>query len=239
MFYKQNQILKNFDNKTVFYNCIHIHRSEILEWRNKERNKLFDKLNKALPDLDSLIAEKIEGMNLLDTFNRTEFHNRIVAPAVEEWFKIKFKELSKDIKISAEKSGKILVLESTDKSWSNSEITTKGLLTVATFAPIAGIPAAIATATITTTSFFIFTTSTISIPVLLISLAGLAATGVGANEIRRQTFKYFQDKYLKETQTEARKKVIRPVRDHTSFCMWSLLTNEIDEITKGRLENLL
>ncbi len=220
------------------FNSIEPRRSEILEWRESERKDLFDKLKLGLPDLDALIIKQIDSMGFKDAFLRSEFHDREVAPEVENWLRQQFDELHRNIKDSAIKSEKIITGKSNDNSLKDIEFASMGLSVVGTLAPIAAIPAAVSIATVTTTSFFVFTTSAVSIPILLTALAGLLVSGVTANEIRRSTFKHFQKKYCEQTISEARTRVFKPLEAKDTSCLWTVLSNEIDIITLKRLEPL-
>lgn len=211
-------------------------RAEILEWRERERKKLCDLIDERLSELDALIVEKIDQMGFMDTLNRTDFHDKEVAPAVEAWLRAQCEDLRRNIEESAVQLKKLVTGEHADHSWGVDEIVGKGLATAAILVPIATIPFAVTLATVTTTSFFVFTTSAVSIPILTAVVAGLTVTGGGTVVVQQKVFGYFNDKYRQQALAEARAKVIGTTGADNELSLRNLLSNEIDKIAISRLE---
>ncbi len=215
---------------------LELFRAEILDWRDNERRETSHNIRERLQELDVLIDAKIEEMRFWDSINRSAFHNRTVAPAVEEWLRAVYEEFHRDIEQSALKSEKEIVGESSDHSWSLSEIAVAGAATAASLAPLAAIPYAVGLATVTSTSFFVFTTSAISIPILTAIVGGLVVTGIGTQTLRQKTFDYFAEKYRTQAKHEARTKVVGESGANEEDTLLNRLLNEIDLVAISRME---
>ena len=154
----------------------------LLDWRNSQLEAVTDQLERAFPKLSDAIVERIANMSSMDVgrahLNPRPLAESLIAPWAEEQSRIAVD------RAEASLSGLIssLKLEGSLADHLGSALpalTGVGMLA----ASVLGLPAIVSYATITTTSFLIFTTSTISIPILLAGgtvLAGMSFAGMKA-----------------------------------------------------------
>ncbi len=216
---------------------VQVDRAEILEWRERERKVLCDRIEQRLPELEALITEQADEMTMWNVVWRSSFHDEQVAPKVEEWLRALYDELRSDIEDSAIESERLINPGDTDQAWSWGEIAAAGAAAAVSVAPLAALPFVAGIATVTTTSFFVFSTSVVSIPVLTAVVGGLAVSGYGGHKIREKTFDYFVGNYRKQTVLEARAKVIGETGADDEDTLQNRLLNEIDLIAISRLEH--
>lgn len=154
----------------------------LLDWRNGQLEAVTDQLEQAFPNLSGAIIERIAAMSSLEVgrahLNPRPLAESLIAPWAAEQSRIAFN------RAEASLSGLIssLKLEGSLADHLGSALpalTGVGMLA----ASVLGLPAIVSYATITTTSFLVFSTSTISIPLLLAGgtvLAGMSFAGVKA-----------------------------------------------------------
>ncbi len=215
---------------------VQVDRAEILDWREQERKALCAQLEDRLPELDALIDEPINEMTLWNAVWRTSFHDEQIAPKVEEWLLALYEEFHRDISESAFESEKSISGETSDQAWSWGEIATMGAATAVSIAPLAAIPFVAGIATVTT-SFVVFSTSVVSIPILSAVVGGLVLSGIGGHQVREKTFEYFVENYREQTKAEARAKVVGKTGADNEDSLRNRLLNEVDLITISRLDH--
>jgi uncharacterized membrane-anchored protein len=213
-------------------------RAEVLDWRNTERLTVVHGIKSRLPDIDVKINELIEKMSTWDTVRRTRFHDREIAPIVEEWLQQLLTDFKQGIEESAAQSEQALGNNPKDYSWSWGEVATAGAATAATLAPLAVLPFATSIATFSATSFLLITTSAVSIPVLTVVVGGALAAGVGGEKLRRYAFSRITSGYRKQVRDEIWKKAMGDTKNLEAPSACRALLAEIDMIALKRLENL-
>lgn len=172
---------------------LHLVKSEIIDWRNIERQTITKVLAKDLDKIKMLVRDTIDGMSLLDFRKTAAFHDKNLAPLVESWATYQVKSLHRKLEITQHSSHEIQKTTSGSYQWSGSDLKDTAKAASIALTPIAAIaPFATSLATITTSSFLIFTTSVISIPILvsiigLASLGGLGLTKFKANSMLEKT----------------------------------------------------
>ena len=215
-----------------------LNRAEILDWRNNERLDLVKEIKARVPDINAKIDTLIDDMSIWDTVRRSQFHNSTIAPAVESWLQDVMLEFRRDIETSAIDSERDLGHDPEFHTWSWNEISSAGAASVLTLAPLAVVPFAASIATVTGTSLFVFTTSTISLPILSGVIGGTLIAGAAGEKFRRNVFNKMSTNYRKQVKQNILNKVVGDPKnlEAPSVCR-SLLVN-IDMIALKRLEYL-
>lgn len=213
-------------------------RAEVLDWRNSERLKLVRAIELRVPDIHTKIDALVDGMSTRNAISRTNFHDREIAPVVENWLQDLMSEFQQGIENSAVESERALGNDVEDRAWSWADVATIGGGAAVTLAPLAAIPLVTSVATVTTTSFFVFTTSALSFPILAVGVGGLIVAGLGSNKVRQFAFNKFKDRYRKQIKQELFHKAVGNPKKLEAPSVCRTLLAEIDMIAKKRLENL-
>lgn len=154
----------------------------LIDWRNAQLDAITVQLEEAFPQLAEAIANRVEKLSTVDVgkahFNPKKFAEGLIAPWAEAQSSTAINR--------AEASLSDLISQLPQDSGLNGHIQSAlpamagvGMLA----ASVLGLPAVVSFATVTTTSFLVFSTSAVSIPLLLAGgtiLAGMSFAGVKA-----------------------------------------------------------
>ncbi len=213
-------------------------RALILDWRDKARLDLVRSIEARVSAFEPEIDRLAEGMTGAAILRRSRFHNKHVAPVVEEWLQALMAEFRPELETSAGDSEQALGHAADVHALSLGEALGAGAAVALTLAPLGAVPLALSIATVTTTSFFVFTTSVISVPVLS-AFAGVAAlAGAGGNQIGRHTVGRIRRRYSAQVKENLRIKAIGDPADPAAPSVCRTLLAGIDVIANKRLENL-
>ena len=213
-------------------------RALILDWRDKARLDLVRSLNARVSGFDSEIDALVEGMTGMDTVRRSRFHNKYVAPVVEEWLRELMDEFRQEIETSAGNSEVALGHDADAHSLSLGEVLGSGATVALTLAPLGVVPFAAGIATVTTTSFLVFSTSAISLPILSVVVGGALLAGAGGDRVRRRVFGKIRRTYGAQVKRNVRIKAIGDPANPGAPSVCRNLLAGIDVIANKRLENL-
>lgn len=167
---------------------------------------------------------------------RSAFHDREIAPMVEAWMRTAFESLRQDMTASAGALDETLRAQSAQGTWSWEEIATAGATAAVSVAPFAILPFAGSLATVTATSFFVFTTSAVSIPILTAVLGMVAVGGIVSTEFRNRQIAALRKRYLGQVVSAARSRILGPEAGNAAASLRGLLLGEVDRLTRARLE---
>lgn len=212
-------------------------RLSLIEWRDQELAAITEQLELAFPQLLSEIRSRVATLSTLQVA-RAEFDPRpltlqILAPWVEAQTRIaveraetEFTALIANLKADGQLGAIATALPA---------LAGVGMLA----ASVLALPTVVTWATITTTSLFFFTTSSISVPLLLIggtALAGLSLTGVkvlGATEGR------LRNHLVARVEAQARSAVFGSGLDLDARCLLNDLQAAVLRAGQARLRELI
>ncbi len=210
---------------------------EIMNWRDEQRARVTSTLEDRLHGLLSQTDGLIRDMPVRSMLRPTPFHDRMIAPVVEEWIARQRDLLRLDLESSAKACEEMLgTVRSEDLGWTWAEASTTVAGVALTVGTLVAIPFLGVAAVATTTSFLVFTTAAVSLPVLLGGTAAIAAASLGGYSFRGHAINTFRKRYRQQIRDKIYKQVIGnpPVLDAPSLCR--SLCAEIDAVAIFRMK---
>lgn len=194
-------------------------RGSVFDWREKERQRIIENLETMLAEKIFEIDKKISNdFFKLTTLNKLrvglgfqeaakKFHDKNVAPVVNDWLNRTYEKLCQNIPVKQE-SGSIKSFHGPNRftqNWNAILQTSTGALLG--IGAVSALPAGVSAAVTTTTTLFIFSTTVISLPVLAAAAGGAAVAGALG-------IKKFEKGFSNEELTaEYRKEVVGALRE--------------------------
>lgn len=152
----------------------------LIDWRNDQLEAITDQLEDAFPSLAVAIANHVAGLSTFEVgkghMNPKRIAEELIAPWAEEQSSLAINRAEASLSDLISKLPHDNGLESHLKS-ALPAIAGVGMLA----ASVLGLPAIVSFATVTTSSFLVFSTSAVSVPLLLAGgtvLAGMSFAGV-------------------------------------------------------------
>lgn len=154
----------------------------LIDWRNDQLEAITAQLEDAFPRLNEAIAKHITGLSTLEVgkahINPKKLAELLITPWAEEQSSVAINRAEASLSDLISELPDVVGLEGHIKS-ALPGMAGAGMLA----ASVLGLPAVVSFATVTTTTFLVFSTSTVSIPLLLAGgtvLAGMSFAGVKA-----------------------------------------------------------
>jgi hypothetical protein len=154
----------------------------LIDWRNGQLESITNQLEEAFPTLAETIASNVAKLSTFEVgkahINPKKLAESLIAPWAEEQSSLAFTRAEASLSDLISKLPQDKNIEAHLKS-ALPAIAGVGLLAASVF----GLPAVVSFATVTTTSFMVFSTSAVSVPLLLAGgtvLAGMSFAGVKA-----------------------------------------------------------
>lgn len=212
-----------------------IRQAEIMDWRDAERVRITRYLDDHFPTLAHDIGTKVDEMGWTDWLWRSDFHDREVAPLVEAWNTHSFDTLRQDMTETVQTLDAVLAGQSerSDLSWR--EVAEIGATAAASAAPFAILPFTGSIATVNGTSFFVFSTAVVSIPILTGVIGAAILGGIASTEFRNRQMAAMRERYKTEVIEEARRRIVG-AEDEADSSLKRVLLDEVDRIARTRLE---
>lgn len=197
---------------------------------------MVQQFEQAIPELIENVEETIEGIGIKEAMQRKQFHDSKIAPKVEKWFEDQTEIFVKRLAKSVDNASKKLTSKPEEHSWSWTEIAGAGAVVAASAAPVAVIPLAASFATVTTTSFVVFTSSAVSLPLLGAGLLGVGAVALGGQKFRQKAADKFRDLYREKIVGKIKMQALGDPLKGRKESLCGELLQTIDRIAKAELE---
>lgn len=213
-------------------------RAEVLDWRDAERLKIAKQTRRHYLGLDARIADRLKDIATRDLLTPQRIYRRDIQPMIATWIVEQDMKLRKIVNLSSTKSEQMLRTDALQNDLSWTDIAGVGAGAALTFAPIAAVPFVAGLATVTTTSFFVMTTSAISLPILAAALVGGGVAAYCGSSVLVSAMDRRRHKIIVRFQTVAANLVIGdPAKPFQPSLLRNILA-DIDRVARQRMENL-
>lgn len=213
--------------------------NEIVRWRNQERLEVVEFLASRVEDLCAMARTRIDQIGMQDMV-RGGFHDREIAPLVEAWIAARQQDLIARIDQAAESSMEQvearLTISGEGHSWTETGLAIGG--TALTVAPLLAVPSLLSAATVTTTSFLVFTSTAFSWPILAVGAVCLGAASFTGFRAHDRGKAWYRNRYAGKVCDQIRVQVLPDPMSGPGHSLGNQLLNRIDVIAQARLEAL-